>query len=140
MPPAATRAARFVARFEEFWADPKPDPETLRSMLTNDVRLVQPLASVTQGIDAACESFRRLFMQFPDLRAKVDRWSGDDTVVFIEFRLRATIGKKLFEWPAVDRFTLRGDVACERVSYFDGLPLVSQLLRRPLAAFRALRR
>jgi limonene-1,2-epoxide hydrolase len=131
-------AARFVERFQAYWSD--PDPEELRHILTDDVRLVQPLAPPTHGIDAAIASFRRLFAQFPDLRAAVDRWRGDDTCVFIEFRLRATLGRDVVEWPAVDRFTLRGDKASERVSYFDGLPLALRLLRHPRAAWRALRR
>ena len=130
-------AARFVERFQAYWSD--PDPEDLRAILTDDVRLVQPLAPPTRGIDAAIASFRRLFAQFPDLRATVDRWRGDDTCVFIEFRLRTTLGRGVVEWPAVDRFTLRGDKASERVSYFDGIPLALRLVRHPGVAWRALR-
>jgi hypothetical protein len=130
-------AAHFVERFEAYWSD--PDPEDLRTILTDDVRLAQPLSPSTRGIDAAIASFRRLFAQFPDLRATVDRWRGDDTCVFIEFRLRATLGRGVIEWPAVDRFTLRGDKASERVSYFDGIPLALRLVRHPAVAWRALR-
>jgi len=132
------QAADFVTRFEAFWA--APDPQILPALLTDDVRLVQPLSPPTHGIDAAREAFRRLFAQFPDLRATVDRWQGDDTCVFIEFRLQGTLGKSRVEWPAVDRFTMRGDRASERVSYFDPLPLLGEMIRRPVAAWRALRR
>ena len=76
----------------------------------------------------------------PDLRAVVDRWSADGDAVFIEFRLRGTIGRRVVEWPAVDRFTLRGDLAIERVSYFDGLPLLGRLLRSPRVLWRLGRR
>jgi SnoaL-like domain len=131
-------AGQFVARFERFWS--QPNPEDLRSILTDDVRLVQPLSPVTHGIEAACASFRTLFAQFPDLRATVDRWRGDDTCVFIEFRLHGSLGRWPIEWPAVDRFTLRGDRACERVSYFDSLPLALRMLRHPVAAWRIARR
>jgi hypothetical protein len=130
-------AADFVRRFGEFWR--APDPEQLPGLLTDDVRLVQPLSPATDGMAAARASFRRLIGQFPDIHAVVDRWSGDDRYVFIEFRLRATIGRSVVEWPAVDRFTMRGDKASERVSYFDALPLVGKLVRHPIAAWRATR-
>lgn len=130
-------AADFVARFAEFWTH--PDPDDLTRLLTDDVHLVQPLSPPTRGIDAAHAAFRRLFAQFPDLHARVDRWRGDDTYVFIEFHLIVTLGKTVVEWPAIDRFTLREGKASERVSYFDPLPLLGRLLRRPRAAWRALR-
>ncbi len=127
----------FAGRFAAFWR--APDPDRLSEVLTDDVRLVQPLSPPTEGMAAARATFRRLLTQFPDLRATVDRWSGDERHVFVEFRLRATLGRSVVEWPAVDRFTLRGDKACERVSYFDALPLLGKLVRHPIAAWRATR-
>jgi hypothetical protein len=135
---SSARAADFVSRFASFWRG--PDPEHLASILTQDVRLAQPLSPPTLGLAEAQASFRRLFAALPDLRASVERWRGDDSVVFIEFRLHATLGRRRIEWPAVDRFTLRGDLACERISYFDGVPLALRLARHPLTALRALRR
>ena len=132
-----TRAEDFVRRFQAFWS--APDVEHLGELLTDDVRLAQPLSSPTHGLEAGKAAFRRLFRQFPDLRATVDRWSGDDAQVFIEFRLRATLGSSVVEWPAVDRFTLRGQRASERVSYFDALPLLGKLARHPVVAWRATR-
>ena len=132
-----TTAEDFVRRFAAFWS--APDPARLDDLLADDVRLAQPLSAATHGIDEARGAFRRLLAQFPDLRATVDRWSGDDQHVFIEFRLRGTIGSDVIERPAIDRLTLRGDKATERVSYFDPLPLVGTLLWHPIAAWRAIR-
>ena len=132
-----TPAEDFVRRFAAFWS--APDPARLDGLLADDVDLVQPLSAATHGIDEARGAFRRLLAQFPDLRATVDRWSGDGVHVFIEFRLRGTIGSDVIEWPAVDRFTLRGDKATERVSYFDPLPLMGKLLWHPIAAWHAIR-
>lgn len=132
-----TQAEGFVRRFAAFWA--APDPGKLDGLLTDDVRLVQPLSPPTHGIDEARGAFRRLLGALPELRATVDRWSGDDQHVFIEFRLRAPVGGSALEWAAVDRFTLRGDKASERVSYFDPLPLMGTLLWHPLLAWRLLR-
>ena len=132
-----TRAEDFVRRFGEYWS--APDPSRLGELLTDDVTLAQPLSPTTHGLEAARGAFRRLLGQFPDLCATVDRWRGDDEYVFIEFRLRTTLGSSVVEWPAVDRFTLRGEKASERVSYFDALPLLGKLMRHPIAAWRATR-
>jgi hypothetical protein len=132
------RHADFVARFAEYWRRPRPDG--LAHVLADDVRLVQPLGPTTHGLRAARRSFAVLLAWIPDLHAEVDDWSGRGDTVFIEFRLIGTIGGKPYSWPAVDRFTLRGDLACERISYFDGLPLTLHILKHPSmwwARFRA---
>jgi hypothetical protein len=121
----------FVRRFAEFWAD--PSPETMSTLLTPDVVLIQPLSAPMHGLDAAQTEFGKLFAWLPDLRATVDSWGGSDSDLFIEFRLHATVGGKRLEWPVVDRFVLRGDKAIKRVSYFDTLPLVLRLLQSPSA-------
>ena len=132
--PSAEHGAEFVARFADFWR--APTPERLGEVLTDDVTLVQPLAVPTHGLPAARAAFRHLFVLVPDLHAVVDRWSARGEHVFIEFRLCGTFGGRALEWPAVDRFTLRGERASERVSYFDPTPLLPHLARRPLAALR----
>jgi ketosteroid isomerase-like protein len=121
--------ARFVAAFAAYWA--APDLDVLPALLAPEVRLRQPLAEPTDGLAAARAGFERIFAALPDLRGEVDRWSAAGEYVFIEFRLRATLAGRPFEWPVVDRFTLRDGLAAERVSYFDPLPLVLAGLRRP---------
>jgi ketosteroid isomerase-like protein len=123
--------AEFVAGFSDFWRS--PTPERLGELLADDVVLTQPLSAPMRGLAAAQAEFGRILAWLPDLRAEVDAWSGTGDTVFIEFRLRARIGGRPTEWPAVDRFRLRGAKAVERVSYFDGLPLVRRVLGRPRA-------
>jgi|LUMU01.1.fsa_nt_gb hypothetical protein len=48
------------------------------------------------------------------MRADVDRWRGDADIVFIALRLKATVGRRIVEWPNVDRFVLRDRKAIER--------------------------
>ena len=127
----------FVRRFESYWR--APSPERLSELLADDVMLRQPLGPPTHGIAAARVAFARLLGAVPDLRAVVDRWGAADDAVFIEFRLRGTIGRRMVEWPAVDRFTLRGALATERVSYFDALPLLGPVLRSPRVLWRLVR-
>jgi hypothetical protein len=105
----------------------------MSTLLTPDVVLIQPLSAPMFGLEAAQAEFTRLFSWLPDLRGTVDGWGANGPAVFIEFRLMATIGKRRLEWPVVDRFFLRGDKAAKRVTYFDTLPLVIQLLRTPSA-------
>src|SRR5262249_7893460 len=128
-------AEDFVRRFADFWAN--PSPEQISGLLTSDVVLVQPLSAPAIGLDAAQALFKRLFSWLPDLRATVDGWAGDDSNLFIELHLAATIGGKRIEWLAVDRFCLREGKAAKRVSYFDAFPLVLLLLKTP-AAWRGL--
>lgn len=127
----------FVRRFASYWE--APDPRRLHELLTEDVTLRAPLGPTTHGLPAARAAFTRLLGTIPDLHAVVDRWSARDDTVFIEFRLRGTIGGRMVEWPAVDRFTLRGDLATERVSYFDALPLLGPVLRSPRVLWRLVR-
>jgi hypothetical protein len=130
-------AARFVAAFQEFWRAPTVAGF---SILTDDVTLVQPLAPVLHGLDEVRDAFGRIFASMPDMCGEVDRWSARDDVLFIEFRLRATIGGRPFEWPAVDRFRLdRDGRATERVTWFDSMPLLVAMSTRPRAWPRLLR-
>ena len=122
-------AERFVLGFADFWRN--PSPERMGELLSEDVVLRQPLSPPMRGLVAAQVEFEKIFRWLPDLRGVVDGWSAAGETVFIEFRLRATLSGRPLEWPVVDRFTLRGDKASERVSYFDGLPLLVRVLRQP---------
>ena len=112
-------AAEFVEGFRRYWAAPSLDG--LSALLAPDVTLVQPLAPRMRGLDEVRRQFGR------DLRlAPRPPRRGR------EFRLRATIGGRPFEWPVVDRFLLRDDgLAVERVTYFDPLPLLAAAASRP---------
>lgn len=124
-----TDAAAFVERFQAFWLAPTVDG--LAGLLAADAVLVQPLSRRMSGLAQAKIEFARIFALMPDLCGVVDRWSATGDAVFIEFRLRGTLGGRAVEWPAVDRFTLAGELAVERVSYFDPSRLVGAALRRP---------
>ncbi|HJQ84302.1 MAG TPA: nuclear transport factor 2 family protein [Candidatus Binatia bacterium] len=123
-------AAEFVDGFARFWSAPGLDG--FATLLAPDVRLVQPLAPTMHGLAEVRDGFAKIFAWLPDIRGEVDRWSARDDVVFIEFRLRATLGGRPFEWPLVDRFVLGADgLAIERVTYFDALPVLAAAITRP---------
>ena len=125
----AAPAAEFVERFAVAWAD--PSPERLLELAHPGVVLVQPAMRRIEGREQARRSWTELFALWPDLRAEVDRWSATGDYVFIDFRLRATVARRPFEWPAVDRILLEDGLVRERVSYFDPLPLMLESLKRP---------
>jgi len=133
-------AADFVARFTETWSD--PSPERLNALLHPQGRLVQPLSKPLVGRDEHLAAWRRLFAQFPDLKAEIHGWAGSEERLFIEFTLRATVGGRPISWDCTDRILLEDGLVMERVAYFDPLPLIGQVLRRPSswpAFIRALR-
>ncbi|EJO90642.1 hypothetical protein MCOL_V200395 [Mycobacterium colombiense CECT 3035] len=97
---------------------------------------MQPLVPRMVGIEAAQTQFQRFGYCLPGLHAHVDYWSGDEDVVFIEFRLHAHIAGHLIEWPNVNRLCLRDGRAIERVTYFDPVAMLPTLLRHPSIAWR----
>jgi SnoaL-like domain len=133
-PPSAAvdRAADFVRRFEEFWASRSLD--LLDGMFTEDARLQAPMTPTTHSLTAAKRAFADVFELIPDLSVEVHGWGATDSGVLINFTLRGSAGGAPVSWTAVDRFAIREDgLATERVSYFDSLPLMLTVARRPRA-------
>jgi hypothetical protein len=138
---AQERAADFVRRFAEFWA--APAPELLAMVLADEVRLAAPLTPVTHTLAEGERAFAGLFELIPDLTAEVHSWGATESGVLIDFTLRGHAGGAPISWRAVDRFEIGGDgLATERVSYFDPLPLILAIVRRPRVwrSFAAARR
>lgn len=126
------QAADFVRRFSEFWQ--APEPERLDTVLAHDARLSAPMIPTTSGLDAGKRAFADLFDLVPDMTAEVHRWGATSDGVLIEFTVRGTAGGTPISWESVDRFILDDDgLATERFTYFDSLPLVLALARRPRA-------
>ena len=124
-------SADFVGRFAEAWAE--PTPERLLALLHPDVRLVAPLMATTVGHEEARREFSRLLELVPDVHGTVERWAGEGELVFIEFVLAGTLGRRPIDWRLVDRFRLEGGLGIERISYFDPLPLMVAIARTPSA-------
>jgi ketosteroid isomerase-like protein len=130
----STYPEAFVATFTDFWRS--PSPQRLPELLHDDVVLLQPLAPRTTGIAEAQRQFTRFCHCLPDLHARIDRWSGNDVLIFIECTLVAHFGRDALEWPTVNRLILRDGKAIERATYFDPLAVLPTLLRHPSAGWR----
>jgi SnoaL-like domain len=125
-------AADFARRFAEFWR--APSPERLDTVLAERVHLVAPMTPSTETLADGKRAFAELLELIPDLTGEVHRWGATDDGVLIEFTLSGTAGGAPVSWHAVDCFILGpGGLAIERISYFDSLPLVLRVARRPRA-------
>jgi hypothetical protein len=126
------KAADFVRRFTDFWKAPRT--ERLDTLLAQRVRLSAPMVPTTHSLAEGERAFAGLFELIPDLTAEVHRWGATADGVLIEFTASGTAGGGPVSWHAVDRFTLDAEgLATERETYFDSLPLVLTLARRPRA-------
>ena len=126
-----TAAERFVAMFEEFWA--KPDPARLSELLRDDARLVQPLMPEARTAAEYQAQMARLLELIPDFSGRTRAWAAHDGVVLIQHTLGGTLGGRRIEWEVCDRITLVDGKVAERIAYFDSLPVVLAILRRPRA-------
>jgi hypothetical protein len=124
-----SEAEDFARRFGEAWS--APSGERLAGLLTEDVRLVQPLMREVHDRAGARQAFDELFGLVPDLRSEVLRFGGTADGLLIEHRMTGTLGRRPHSWDVVDRIVLREGLARERVAHFDPLPVLAQLLRRP---------
>lgn len=129
--------AAFVERFGLAWA--APDLDLHEGLWADDVVLTQPMMGTVVGRRACRQAFTRLFDLVPDLHANVHRWSGSEHELFVEITLTGTFGGREVAWPATDRFVLRDGLIAERRSYFDSMPLLLAILRRPHGWPRVLR-
>jgi hypothetical protein len=130
--PDLERAADFARRFAEFWSAPAPG--RLGSLLADDARLVAPMTPATSSLVEAERAFARTFELIPDLTGEVHEWGATESGVLIHFTLSGSAAGAPVSWRAVDRFAIGEDgLATERVSYFDSLPLILELARRPRA-------
>jgi hypothetical protein len=119
----------FVQRFADVWR--RPSPERLVALLHPEVVLYQPQAPPIRGKDAARREFECLLRWLPGLYGVVERATGDQGLVFIEWQMHFPIGQPGVAIPAVDRFLLQDGLGIERAVYFNQLPLVAATLTHP---------
>src|SRR4051794_27436532 len=92
---APASAAEFVDRFAAGWRD--PSPEAFMPILHEDVRMIQPLMPDLVGYAGLREFLRGTFALFPDLRGEVLTWGEHGGDLFIELRMRGTLGGRPIE-------------------------------------------
>lgn len=124
------RAADFVRRFADFWTAPAPD--RLGTLLADDVRLIAPMTPATDTLEDGERAFATIFALVPDLTGEINSWGATEAGVMIDLTLSGSAGGSPISWRAIDRIAIGADgLATERVSYFDSLPLILTVARRP---------
>jgi steroid delta-isomerase-like uncharacterized protein len=118
---AQARAADWVRRFGEAWAD--PTPERLVELVHPHTSNLYPFMDEAADRDGLLDFFRLTFAATPDLRLEVTRWGAQDDYVLVEWSATATIGGERLSWQGADRFTLDGDRGIEGRAYYDSHPL-----------------
>jgi len=124
-------AADFVRRFQETWA--APTPERLNELVHADIEFIQPMQPPVHGHAEAAAFWRHLLSMIPDLTGEVVSWAARGGVVFIELRMRGTLGGGPVEWVTLDRISLEDGKVRRRIAYFDPLPLMRTIVVRPRA-------
>lgn len=124
-------AADFVRRFQETWN--APTPERLNQLVHADIEFIQPMNPPVHGHAAAARFWGHVLAMMPDLTGEVVSWAARDGVVFIEQRMRGTLGGRPVEWITLDRIHLEDGKVRRRTAYFNPLPLVRTIALRPRA-------
>jgi hypothetical protein len=133
----SAEAEAWVREFAEGWRAPAEAEQLVRHferVIAPDVRLIQPQIPECFGIAEFRAGFAEpLFTLIPDVHGTVASWAASGDVLYIELTLRGTLGARPIEIHTVDRITLRDGIAVERVAYFDPVPLLGEILKRPRA-------
>jgi limonene-1,2-epoxide hydrolase len=129
--PAGDPVSAVADRFAAWWR--APDPDTLSTLLHDDVVLEQPVVAAIHGLPAACRFFTRLLAWLPDAHGEVHRHAVVDASVFIDWTLHATVGKAKLRLAVVDRLLVRDGKISVRRAYYDSLSFTLLILRHPRA-------
>lgn len=119
----------FARAFAEAWT--APEAARLAALLTEDVVLKQPHLAPIRGRQAAQHELHKMLRWLPALHGEDFSAPGDEHTVFIEWTLVFPVRRGGLRIPAVDRFRLRGALGCERVVFFDQVPLLLSVGLRP---------
>lgn len=126
---------KVVDQFRAGWDAPAPD--IWDSFLGADMEFVQPMLRHGFGPEFWHGETARVLALIPDLRADVLSWAGTGDTLFINLRFTGTLGGRPLTWDAVDLLRITPDgTAVFRQSFFDSVPVATQLIRRPSAWLR----
>jgi SnoaL-like protein len=126
----------FIEVFRDAWRTPSID--TLMAPLRDDVRLIQPLSKPLESKTQARRAFRQILFRFPGLKGEVHGGLGDGDTVLIDWTLIVPVGRREIQVPTIDKVKLCDGQVKERIAYFDPLPLIGPISRRPTMLSRFL--
>ena len=115
----------FARRYASAWGSPRLD--TLSRLYHPDWHGRTPTTGGTIDCSQLPAYYEKIMSVLPDFRLEVNEWAVRDATVFIEWTISGTLAGERCAWDGVDRHMLIGARSIDGVSYFDTLPLWSQI-------------
>ena len=112
----------FVDRFTKVWRERTPD--LFIECFHPGATFFWPVMSRPAPVTELASTVTRFLAMVPDLEFRVDRWSGTEDVIFIEWTMRFTLAGQPLEGAGTDRFLMQGDRATDMRAYSDTRPLL----------------
>lgn len=139
--PRPPSVERFVRELDEAWriASYAQLAERVSPLFSPGARLSQPLAPDGRGLGGFKRALAGLITLAPDLRGRVVGWAADRQLLYVEFELAGTIGRRRLQLRTCDRIVLRDGIAVERHVFMNPLPLLVAILAQPAVWPRAVR-
>ena len=120
-----TDAERFMQRYMEVW--PSFDADRLEEAINPEATIHHSgMATPIRGIDEP-DYVRGIKSLMPDISLEVANWAASGDVVFVEYRMSATLAGRSLNWTGIGRFRLRGEQAIDAIGRWDNLELLAQI-------------
>lgn len=120
-----TDAERFMQRYMEVW--PSFDADRLDEAIDPEATIHHSgMTAPIRGVDEP-DYVRGIKSLMPDIGLEVVSWAADGDVVFVEYRMSATLAGRSLSWTGIGRFKLRGERAIDAIGRWDNLELLAQI-------------
>lgn len=120
-----TDAERFMQHYMEVW--PSFDADRLDEAIDPEATIHHSgMANPIRGADEP-DYVRGIKSLMPDIGLEVANWAANGDVVFVEYRMSATLAGRALSWTGIGRFRLRGERAIDAIGRWDNLELLAQI-------------
>lgn len=120
-----TDAERFMQHYMEVW--PSFDADRLDLAIDPEATIHHSgMATPIRGADEP-DYVRGIKSLMPDIGLEVASWAANGDVVFVEYRMSATLAGRSLSWTGIGRFRLRGERAVDAIGRWDNLELLAQI-------------
>ncbi|HEX6687957.1 MAG TPA: nuclear transport factor 2 family protein [Solirubrobacterales bacterium] len=120
-----TNAERFMQHYLEVW--PNFEADRLDEAIDPEATIHHSgMSTSIRGADEP-DYVRGIKSLMPDIGLEVANWAANGDLVFIEYRMSATLAGRSLRWTGIGRFRLRGERAIDAIGRWDNLELLAQI-------------
>jgi len=120
-----TDAERFMQHYLEVW--PGFDADRLDEAIDPEATIHHSgMPAPIRGKDEP-DYVRGIKALMPDVGLEVANWAANGDIVFVEYRMSATLAGRPLRWTGIGRFKLRGERAIDAIGRWDNLDLLAQI-------------